>query len=94
MTPVAPINSDLWRLSNGIHDNFREPVGWPDLTETVAGIYAGLSDDERSRTGTLTCNYGQGAPSICTVQHTVCRRPPAGSTRIGCADTGIRRPSS
>lgn len=59
MTPVAPINSDLWRLSNGIHDNFREQVGWPDLTETVAGIYAGLSDDERSRTGILTRNYGQ-----------------------------------
>lgn len=46
-------------MSNGIHDNFREPVGWPDLTETAAGIYAGLSDDERSRTGTLTRNYGQ-----------------------------------
>ena len=31
----------------------------PELTETVAGIYAALTDEERSQAGILTGNFGE-----------------------------------
>ena len=59
MLPIAPINSGLWRLTSQVHDNFVEEIGWPELVETVAGIYAGLPVEERARTGILAGNYGE-----------------------------------
>lgn len=59
MTPIAPINSPLWEITNEVHDNFREQVGWIDLTETVADIYSALPEAERATTGILTGNYGE-----------------------------------
>ncbi len=59
MLPVAPINSWLWHAANGLHDNFAEEIGWPELTETVADIYHGLPATEQAQTGILTGNYGE-----------------------------------
>ena len=59
MTPVAPVNSALWEVTNSIHDNFREQIGWPELVETVAQIYNELPEEERVKTAILTGNYGE-----------------------------------
>ena len=60
VTPVAPMGSGLWRVTSKMHDLFREEIGWPDLAQTVAGVYASLSPEERQNTGILTGNYGEG----------------------------------
>jgi hypothetical protein len=59
MTPIAPVNSAVWDLSSEVHDNFVEQIGWPELAETVAGIYTSLPADERPRTAVLAGNYGE-----------------------------------
>ncbi|HEX6269605.1 MAG TPA: glycosyltransferase family 39 protein [Anaerolineales bacterium] len=59
MLPVAPVKSGLWNIVSQVHDNFVEQIGWTELTESVAGIYAGLPAEEQSRTGILTGNYGE-----------------------------------
>src|SRR5581483_8705596 len=53
MLPIAPVGSGLWNVSSAVHDNFVEELGWPELVETVAGIYAPLPPDERARTAIL-----------------------------------------
>lgn len=57
--PVAPVNSALWNLTSQAHDNFTEQIGWPELVETIAGIYATLPDEEKARAGILAGNYGE-----------------------------------
>jgi 4-amino-4-deoxy-L-arabinose transferase-like glycosyltransferase len=57
--PIAPVNSGLWRFTSHTHDLFVEEIGWPELVETVAGIYAALPDDDKSQAGILTGNYGE-----------------------------------
>ncbi len=57
--PLAPINSPLWRLTSKIHDNFTEQIGWPELTQTVAGIYDKLPKAEKSHAAILAGNYGE-----------------------------------
>jgi hypothetical protein len=42
-----------------VHDNFVEEIGWPELVETVAGIYNSLPEAERARAGILAANYGE-----------------------------------
>jgi hypothetical protein len=59
MTPISPVNSPLWEVSNSVHDNFREQIGWPDLVQTVADIYHTLPEEERTETGILTGNFGE-----------------------------------
>jgi hypothetical protein len=59
MLPIAPVGSDLWRVSSSVHDNFVEQIGWPDLVETVAEIYTALPAEERPGAAILTSNYGQ-----------------------------------
>jgi len=59
MLPVAPVNSGLWKLNSGVHDNFVEQIGWPELVETVAGIYAALPEEEKPAAGILAGNYGE-----------------------------------
>ncbi len=59
MLPVAPVNSWLWHAANGLHDNFAEEIGWPELTETVADIYHSLPAAEQAQTSILTGNYGE-----------------------------------
>jgi hypothetical protein len=57
--PLAPINSPLWRLTSKMHDNFTEQIGWPELAQTVAGIYDKLPAAEKSRAAILAGNYGE-----------------------------------
>ena len=52
--PIAPINSAWWNVVSEVHDTFTEEIGWPEMIQTVAGIYAGLPVDEQARTGILT----------------------------------------
>ena len=58
--PVAPMGSGLWKFTSKVHDQFREQVGWTDLAETVARVYQSLPAEERTHTGILTGNYGEG----------------------------------
>ena len=57
--PIAPINSWGWRLTSRLHDNFTEQIGWPELAQTVARIYAALPEAEKSHTAILAGNYGE-----------------------------------
>lgn len=59
MLPLAPIGSSLWNVTAKVHDNFREELGWQELTSEVARIYESLPEEERSRTGIFTGNYGE-----------------------------------
>ncbi len=59
MMPLAPIHSAGWRLTSKVHDNFREQIGWPQLAQTVAGIYAALPAAEKPHTAILVGNYGE-----------------------------------
>jgi 4-amino-4-deoxy-L-arabinose transferase-like glycosyltransferase len=57
--PLAPVGSDLFTKVSGINKEFREQVGWPELVESVAVIYAKLPEDEKAVTGILAGNYGE-----------------------------------
>jgi hypothetical protein len=57
--PIAPVNSGLWQVTQEVHDNFAEQIGWPELVEAVAAIYAALPDAEKPQTGILAGNYGE-----------------------------------
>ncbi len=57
--PLAPINSPWWDVASTVNDGFKESVGWPDLTETVADIYASLPAEEKAQAGILAGNYGE-----------------------------------
>ena len=57
--PIVPINSGLWNLTSDINEGFVEQIGWQDLTETVAGIYAKLPAEDKPQAGILTGNYGE-----------------------------------
>jgi hypothetical protein len=60
VVPVAPIGSAVWRVTSKLHDQFREEIGWPELAESVAHVFATLPVEERTQTGILTGNYGEG----------------------------------
>jgi 4-amino-4-deoxy-L-arabinose transferase-like glycosyltransferase len=57
--PMAPVNSPWWNVANRVNDDFREEIGWPELVETIAGIHASLSPEERAYAGILAGNYGE-----------------------------------
>jgi 4-amino-4-deoxy-L-arabinose transferase-like glycosyltransferase len=59
MLPVAPINSKLWDVANAVHDNFAEEIGWPELVEAVADVYAGLPAEAQPRAAIFASNYGE-----------------------------------
>ena len=59
MKPIAPINSPLCETTSGANEDVVEMIGWPDLTEQVAGIYQSLPENEKPRTVILTGNYGE-----------------------------------
>jgi hypothetical protein len=54
--PIAPVNSGLWNVTSSVNDNFAEEIGWPDLVQTVASIYARLP---AGSTAILAGNYGE-----------------------------------
>ncbi|HTP09182.1 MAG TPA: glycosyltransferase family 39 protein [Anaerolineae bacterium] len=57
--PVAPINSDLWKVTSDVSGEVIEMVGWQDLTEQVAEIYRGLPEADKARAAILAGNYGE-----------------------------------
>jgi len=57
--PIAPVNSGLWEVTREVHDDFAEQIGWPELVETVAAIYAALPETEQPQTAILAGNYGE-----------------------------------
>ena len=46
--PVAPINSALWNITAEMGDTLREMVGWPDMAEQVAKIYATIPEEREA----------------------------------------------
>lgn len=68
--PLAPVNSAGWALSRGVHDNFAEQIGWPELVAQVAVVYHALPAAERARTGIFANNYGEaGAINLYGPRH-------------------------
>jgi len=59
--PIAPINSALWKITSEVHDTFTEQIGWHEMVETVAGIYADLPENEKARAGILTGENDEAA---------------------------------
>jgi 4-amino-4-deoxy-L-arabinose transferase-like glycosyltransferase len=57
--PIAPVNSAVWNVVSEINTELNEEIGWPELVETVAGIYHRLPPEEQAQTGILTGNYGE-----------------------------------
>jgi hypothetical protein len=57
--PVAPVNSAWWKRAVKIQGDFREELGWLELTQTVAQIRDALPAQDRARLGILAGNYGE-----------------------------------
>jgi 4-amino-4-deoxy-L-arabinose transferase-like glycosyltransferase len=57
--PVWPINSAPFRVAAGVDSDLVEEIGWPELVQTVADIYAGLPAETRAQTAIITSNYGE-----------------------------------
>ena len=59
--PRAAHRADRFDLYDWPTDERRikESVGWPEMVETVAGIYAALPAQDRPQAGILTGNYGE-----------------------------------
>ncbi|MCI0552909.1 MAG: glycosyltransferase family 39 protein [Anaerolineae bacterium] len=59
--PVAPISSPLWNITSEVHDIFTEQIGWHEMIQTVAGIYANLPEAEKPRAGILAGENDEAA---------------------------------
>ncbi len=59
MLPIFPIKSPMWKRAVKIQGDFREEVGWPELTETVVRIRDSLPGKDRAHLGILAGNYGE-----------------------------------
>jgi len=57
--PVVPINSALWPITSGVNHEVVEMIGWPDLAEQVAAIYATIPAAQKPRTAIMAGNYGE-----------------------------------
>lgn len=56
--PLAPVNSAWWAIASSIDPERKEELGWPELVETVAGIYDHLPAPDRGQAGILA-NYSE-----------------------------------
>lgn len=56
--PYWPVGSAQWQTVSEINTDLKEEIGWPELVQTVAGIYAGLPAETKPHTGILAGNYG------------------------------------
>lgn len=59
LLPVGRINSRWWTVANNIQGDYREELGWEELTQTVAQIRDGLPAEDRTHLGILAGNYGE-----------------------------------
>ncbi len=57
--PLAPLNSRWWAITNDVQGDFREQLGWRELTEEVARIRDSLTPEERAHLGIIGTNYGE-----------------------------------
>jgi hypothetical protein len=57
--PVAPVNSDLWRITSHLNPEVVEMIGWEDLVSQVAAISQKIPPEERARAAILAGNYGE-----------------------------------
>ena len=57
--PVGPVDSAWWKASSDAFSDLKEEIGWPELAQEVAQIYAGLPEEEKPRTAIFTGNYGE-----------------------------------
>ena len=57
--PTAPVNSPRWRLLSALNENLREEIGWPELLDTIAGVYRQMPADERPGAAVLAGNGGE-----------------------------------
>ena len=57
--PAAPVNSAWWDFASSANPDVKEEIGWPELAQTVAGIYENIPEGERANTGIFTNNYGE-----------------------------------
>ena len=59
VVPLIPVNSLHWGFVNRKNSDFREELGWVELTREVARIWNGLSAEERAQAGIWGSNYGE-----------------------------------
>lgn len=59
VVPLVPVNSAHWAFVNAKNSDFREELGWPELTREVARIWNGLTPEERAHGGIWGSNYGE-----------------------------------
>ncbi len=59
LLPVGRVNSAWWQVANNIQGDYREELGWEELTQTAAQIRDGLPAEDRAHLGILTGNYGE-----------------------------------
>jgi hypothetical protein len=59
LLPVGQINSRWWNVANQIQGDYREELGWQELTQTVAQIRDSLPAEDRAHLGILAGNYGE-----------------------------------
>jgi hypothetical protein len=57
--PLAPVNSAWWDVASNAIPDWKEEIGWPELTQQVAQVRAALPEAERAGAGILTNNYGE-----------------------------------
>jgi hypothetical protein len=57
--PIGPPGSALFRFALRQNGDLSEEIGWPELVQEVARIYAALPPYERGRTGIYCANYGE-----------------------------------
>lgn len=58
-TPIAPVNSAIFKATAKVQQNYVEEIGWTDLVQNVARVYDSIPGDERARTGIMVGNYGE-----------------------------------
>jgi hypothetical protein len=57
--PLAPPGSDWFKTAWSLNNELGEMIGWPELAQTTAEVYASLSPSERAATAIVTDNYGE-----------------------------------
>jgi len=73
--PLAPVNSNWWKVSSKVQNDFVEEIGWPELAETVAQVRDSLPPEDHVLLGILAGNYGEaGAINLFGPQYNL---PPA-----------------
>ncbi len=60
-SPVLPVDAYARRHDGFPHREFGETIGWPELVETVGGVFAQLPESTREEAVLIASNYGSAA---------------------------------